>query len=131
MTGDTYIAVLAGKPLTVNSQDQSNYVQEGTETYWITEIGTKKTCVSFDAFLEKVEQKKISYAKRVLTYESDHTYSVKYGGEFRLDGKVVDVDYPRFDTPYVRADRNSRSYEIEFDGKRLRLDFEKMDRIVE
>ena len=42
-----------------------------------------------------------------------------------LDGEVIPLDgYPRFDNPYTRVDFDSRVYEIEFDGMRLKLDFE-------
>jgi len=47
---------------------------------------------------------------------------------FRVDGRQVSTDYPRFDSPHITAERDPETLTFEHDGKRLHLDFYRMVR---
>jgi len=45
-----------------------------------------------------------------------------------LNGDLVNIDYPRYDSPYVHAEKKDNSITYKFNGKSLHLDFENMIR---
>jgi hypothetical protein len=53
-----------------------------------------------------------------------------YQGEFYLDGIPQDLDYLRFDSPYVQAPRKPGMISITRDDKSLHLDFYGLKREV-
>ncbi|MBK7730926.1 MAG: hypothetical protein IPJ33_21130 [Gammaproteobacteria bacterium] len=48
---------------------------------------------------------------------------LQYQGEFRIDYVPRDLEYPRFDSPYVQAPRKPETITITHDEKSLHLDF--------
>lgn len=99
-------------------------IQNGNETYWVFEISTVADEGSFDQFMERIKSNKISFLEDVLTYESkDKTIEVVFNGEFKINGKKIDTNYKRHDSPYALNDREKNTMNFEFEEKQLYLDF--------
>jgi len=47
---------------------------------------------------------------------------------FRINGKVIDTQYPRYDSPYVQGNKKDKTFSFSMSGKSLFLDFENMIR---
>jgi hypothetical protein len=124
-----HIAFIGKNDLIWNSAHQE-VVQEGKITYWISEVssGEKET---FDAFVRRISTNAVRFENNTLAYESGgKTLAVTYQGDFLVDGRSVSTQYPRYDSPYIVAERDPEELTFEHQGKRLHLNFSKMIRQV-
>jgi len=122
---DVYVAFTAKNELHYAEGSTDDLVQEGKETFWICEIGTADEERDFERFIGRIESNTCVYDKKVLTYVSNgRTYRLEYGRDFYVDGKKVDTDYPRINSPYARVERGAKTMKFEYKGKRLYLDFD-------
>jgi hypothetical protein len=61
-------------------------------------------------------------AKNSVEYKSNNTkYELRYKNDFRINDEVVNTNYLRFDTPYLKAKRYAHEYVIKYKNKSLRL----------
>ena len=49
--------------------------------------------------------------------------ALEFQGDFSIDGVLQDLQYQRFDSPYVQAQRKPKTIAIEHEGHALYLDF--------
>jgi len=125
--GDTYCAFIGARDFEFRDEARDDVIQHGKKSFWITEAGSASEDLNFEAFTERIRNKQVSFdpASLVLHYESDHrVYELEYAGEFRVNGKVVDTSYPRYDSPYVKGEKKDKTFTFEFNGFSLFLDFE-------
>jgi len=130
MTNNTYVAVFSGGLLKMNPKDSSDWIQEGRDTWWITEIGTRDEYGDFNEFVSIMGSRKPIWNGSCLHYNGEYEYMLKYKAGFWIDGNYANPEYPRFSTPYIHASRNSRIYMVDFNGKRLHLDFDNLTREI-
>ncbi|MBB6480092.1 hypothetical protein [Spirochaeta isovalerica] len=136
--GDVYVALtgksdLVYKPFEGTAYDEEmilteeyDLIQEGRETYWITETGTSRQYGDFETFCDEIRSLAVSYEDETLNYRN---LQLTYKGDFLVDNEAVDLEYDRFDSKYVFAERKSDVIEIDFDGKSLLLDFNNSRRV--
>ena len=130
--GTSYAALVARNPLHYSENMNDDLVQPGRQSFWIFEAGSEREDGSFDRFMARIRSNPVGYESNRLTYESGaRTLELQFGGDFRLDGEVQDLDYPRFDSPYAKATRKPDSIRIEHAGESLMLDFHGLERIVD
>lgn len=132
--GDTYAAFIGLNELKLREETTDNLIQVGKQSYWITEAGCLKDDGSFEDFIERVQSNEVAFDKESLQlkYESGgRDYFLEFKGDFTLDGKTVEVEYDRFDSPYCKAPNQPETVKIEFNGKSLTLDFHKLIREIE
>lgn len=106
-------------------------VQHGKNTYWITEISTKIEEGSFDAFMHRIRGNVATYDQKAgqLVYTTgNRTLDLTFGGDFRVNGALIETEHDRFDSPYVQAPRKPETLTIEWNGHSLFLDFYGMQR---
>jgi len=128
---DAYIALTARNPLRVNPEDGDDVIQDGNLTWWVCELGSKSEYGSFEAFAAAIRARSVSFSGRTLSYGGKLDLSLCWRGEFRVDGAVVDTDYGRYDTPWVKAARHPAALDISHAGKRLNLDFSTLERVMQ
>jgi len=131
--GDTYCAFIGLNDFTLRSETTDDLVQEGKQTYWITEAGSRVEDGSFKQFCERILSNSVSFDKASLTlnYQSNgNQYQLDFGGEFLLNGQFVEMDYPRFESPYSQTPYKPKTIMIEHQGKSLLLDFHQMKREI-
>ena len=129
--GEVYIALIGRYTLKVNPKDTSDIIQEGLETFWICEIGTVREYNFFEAFVSSIFSREINYSNNTLSYKTDKQYTLTYKGDFKIEGKIINTDYERLETPYVKAARKPKEIKVESEGRKLYLNFDKAERILE
>jgi hypothetical protein len=132
--GETYTALIGRNALNFRENTTDDLIQQGKQTFWITEAGSFDEDGSFDDFCKRIISNQMSFdiENLVLNYQSKgKNFQLKYKGEFLVDGKTVDIEYDRFDSPYVKAENKVDTIQIAFKGKSLLLDFYNMKRIID
>jgi hypothetical protein len=120
----TLVAFIARYPLEYAAGSQDDLIQKGVDSYWVFEASTLADEGSMEAFQERIRSNAIACRDRTLQYASGgDSLEVSFGGDFLLNGAVVDTEYPRFDSPYATCPRKPRSVRISHDGHSLELDF--------
>ena len=103
----------------------------GQQHAWITELSSVAQDGSFDAFIERVLSNECSFEQMQVKYTTnDLSFDVKYNEHFKVNGKVMDTEYARFENDYVenKIERKAECMTFSFHGKTLTLDFEKASR---
>ena len=130
--GSVYVAVIGNNSLVYASGEIGNrydLLQSGKTTYWITEISSADKDQSFPKFIKRLQENAISFKDNTLSYSSaGNNYELSYGKEFKLNGNSVNTEYPRYESPYVTADRKPDTISISHNGRELFLDFDAMIR---
>jgi hypothetical protein len=96
------------------------------------EAGSHSEDGSFDAFCERIQQNQIDFNPKTLELKyisNSRNYELKFAGEFVLNGKIIDTNYSRFDSPYAKAEKKDKTITMEYNGKSLFLDFENLKRV--
>ncbi len=128
-TGETYAAFISKNPLHYKEGTNDDLIQPGRNTYWIFEAGSKIEDNSFDAFMQRIKSNKVVFSNNLLSYTSyNKTLALSYLGDFKVNDTVQDLNYPRFDSPYIKAEREPDIMTFEYAGKKLILDFYNLKR---
>jgi hypothetical protein len=129
--GDTYCALIGRNNFYYQKNTTDDLVQSGKQMFWIIEAGSKDKDGSFEIFCTRVLRNKIAFdsTNLVLNYSSSgKKLSMKYCGDFFVNGSKIKTEYPRFDSPYIKAKYKPDSMDFGHNGKFLHLDFKKMKR---
>lgn len=122
--GNKYVAFTAKRPLHWAQNSRVDLIQPGTDGYWVFEASTAKEEGSFEHFKARIRENETVQEGETLRYASgNRVLELGFGGEFRLDGEVVDINYPRFDSPWARVEREPQTITITHGDKELFLDF--------
>ncbi|MCL2512598.1 MAG: hypothetical protein FWF08_01750 [Oscillospiraceae bacterium] len=91
--------------------------------YCITEMGSKEKDGDFESFAERIKSNKITFESGVLDYKSGgKKLRVEFGSKnpekpnpsknfmFAVNGRVQNLNYPRYDSHYCKGERNDESY---------------------
>ena len=128
---ETYSAFIVTYDVHYEGEAKDDLIQPGKQTFWITEAGSLTQDGSFEAFISKIQKNKYEFdaEKLELNYESNgKRFDLKFKGDFKVDGKVIDTNYNRYDSPYAKAKRKDKTITIQYNGKSLFLDFENLKR---
>jgi len=128
---ETYIALIGSNGFEFRDEKQDDIIQHGKQSFWITEAGSKKEDVSFEAFTKRIRSNPIDFDLKSLklNYTSkSRKYYLEFKGNFELDGTVIDTQYYRYDSPYTKAKKKDKTITIDYNGKKLFLDFENLKR---
>jgi hypothetical protein len=129
--GETYCVFIGTNDFHFEDDANEDLIQPGKQTFWITEAGSHSEDGSFEDFCKRIQQNKIDFdaKKLVLTYQSKgEKYKLTFGSDFIVNDKIIDTNYPRFDSPYAKAEKKDKTINIEYNGKYLFLDFENLRR---
>ncbi len=122
--GSTYAALIARNPLSYTQDMSDDLVQPGRQSFWVFEAGSERSDGSFEQFKRRIRSSPVHYENGRLKYESGgQSLELNYQGDFSIDGQIQDLEYPRFDAPYVKAPRKPDVIRFEHDGHSLLLDF--------
>jgi len=125
--GHAFLAVRCAHDFHYDEEQQA-IIQPGAEQYYICEMSTNEQ-ESFSQFQERITKNPVAFNGQTLSYASmGKGYELSFGNEFCINGKVVDTNYPRFDSPYIRAEREPEEMVFHFRGHSLRLHFERLIR---
>lgn len=137
--GDAYVALITPGKLAYRYHeethktggDEYDLILPGREVYWITECSSADEGETYDAFRERIrgQAEGIGFDGKRLSYLSrGRAMTLEFGGAFRLDGEEQDLEYGRYDSAYVQAEREPDSLRFEWNGRGLYLDFDGLER---
>jgi hypothetical protein len=132
--GETYCAFIGANDFQFRDESNDDIIQKGKQTFWITEAGSKTEDGSFEAFVKRIKNNKTSFSAETLelSYQSNgKNYWLKYGADFKIDGKTIDTDYIRYDSPYIKAEKKEETLTFSYNGKSLFHDFDNLIRIYQ
>ncbi len=131
MKDETYCVFIGTHSFSFREGTEDDVIQKGKRVYWITEASSKEQDGTFENFITRIKNNKIEFDEKSLElhYASNNRqYELRYGSGFKIDGKIQDTIYPRFDSPYIQSNRKAKTITIRFAGKVLFLDFDKVVR---
>lgn len=126
MKDSSYIALIAKNNLTLYGDKKDRLIQEGQDTYWITEMASIDDFDSLESFLSTIDTKTVNWDDGSLRYETtDEVLQLDYNKELTIDSVVQNTHYDIFNSVYAKAQR--QDYEIIFsaNGQSLILNFSK------
>ena len=129
--GETYCTFIGATDFRWRDEARDDLIQDGKLTYWITEAGSRSEDGSFESFVRRIRKNPVQFdpGGPSLSYESGgQSYELDYGADFKVNGQVIDTEYPRYDSPYVQGNKKDRTFTFEMNGNYLFLDFENMIR---
>ena len=129
--GNTYAAFISKNELKLREESTDDIIQDGKQTFWIIEAGSKTKDGSFESFTERIQKNELNFdvESLELTYHSNgNKYHLKFDADFSVNGEVMDTNYNRYDSPYAKAKKKDKTLTFEFNGKSLFLDFYNMKR---
>jgi len=122
-----FVALVAAKPVQF-VKDRCNLVQEGAVTAWACETGDREH-ESFEAFVQRISENHFMFDGETLTYVSrDVKCELGRNKSFRIDGEAQTLEYQRFESDFVRAQREAGQIVFAHGEDRLTLDFEALRR---
>lgn len=115
-----------------NDEDSNDeLIQKGKDGYWIFEASTVDKEGDIEAFKSRLRKNQVTCNGQTLQYESDgKSLQTTFGGEFQVDGQQVELEHPRFQSPYANVQRKPRTMKFSHDGHTLDLDFYERIRVI-
>jgi len=130
--GNTYCAFIGNTQFAYLKNTTDDLIQQGKQTFWITEAGSKLEDGSFDNFCRRIQKNTLTFnsKKLELNYNSKgKRYQLTFDADFLVNGKLINTNYPRYDSPYCKAEKKAESLTFMHNGKSLYLDFYNMKRL--
>jgi hypothetical protein len=121
--GAGYLALWARNGL--ERRDPGELVSRGTRNIWLCELGRARTHGTFTDFCRSVENAPLRARGSSVLYRSPSVGLVRFGwrGPLRVNDTAIPLrGFPRYDSPYVRADFDPAEIVVEHAGHRLVLD---------
>lgn len=145
--GDSYIALIGASDLSYLPYKQEqvdslklpvsdpskeyDLVQYGAEQFWIYELGSASDDGTFADFRARIKSNKVTFENSTLIYEtSGRTLKNIYDGAFTINGTEIDLDYIRFDSQYITAERKADVFSFSYTGHTLTVDFKNASRVI-
>ena len=124
---ETFCAFIGSNNIQYKENSNNDLIQKGKQVFWITEAGSKTKDGSFNEFINRIKSNKLEFdVKRLLlVYHSNNKkYELIFDGDFKVDNNLIDTNYNRYDSPYIKANRKAKTLNFRKDGLSLFLDFE-------
>ena len=120
--GRGYIGILGTHTFELISETE--IVQRGQHTGYAVLVGDEEEHISFAAFLEQLKKYRLRLIGDRLTLTSPFgRFDLTWGKDFKVNGQIIDCDYPRYDAPGVQVPRNPSEMTVTGTKHRLRLDW--------
>jgi hypothetical protein len=129
--GETYCVLIGANKLKYRDGTNDDIIQKGERVYWITEASSKTQDGTFENFVHRIQNNAIAFNVNNLDlsyYSKNNRYEMRYNSCLMVNGKVIDTNYSRFDSPYIKSDKKAETLKIKLNGKSLFLNFKNMIR---
>ena len=125
---DAYIGILGTHHFEQTSETE--VVQRGTRTGYAVVLGDDEEYTSLAGFLRQLKQCQLWLNGRRLAMTSPYgRYELPWQGDFKVNGRVVQANYPRYDAPGILVPRNPSALTITGTDHRLELDWASGQRV--
>ncbi|SER96641.1 hypothetical protein SAMN05443377_12324 [Propionibacterium cyclohexanicum] len=120
--GGSYIGILSTAPLDLVSETE--IVQRGVRIGYAVICADEWEFGSLMGFVQRLKEYWISLDNGFLRLATAYgIYELEWGGDFLVNRKKVDTDYPRYSSHVVEAPRYPRALRVESARNRLVLDW--------
>lgn len=120
--GNSYIGIVASHHFEQISETE--IVQRGTQTGYAVVMADDEEFSSLADFLRELKQSRLSLSAHRLSLASPSGgFELVWKGEFRVNGRPVNTQYPRYESPSVQAPRNPEQLVVTGTDHQLRLDW--------
>jgi hypothetical protein len=106
--------------------------QGGNTHAWITEVSSVAQDGSFEEFIARIMGESWTFEEMTVRYTSaGKELEVSYDAWFKVNGENVDMDYARYESPYVdgAVERKAEVITLRFNGKTLELNYKAGTRV--
>ena len=106
--------------------------QGGSTHAWITELSSVAQDGSFEEFIARIMGERWTFEEMTVRYTSaGKELEVSYDAWFKVNGEHVDMDYARYESPYVEGavERKAEVITLRFNGKTLELNYKAGTRV--
>ncbi|MEQ6119420.1 hypothetical protein [Reichenbachiella sp. MALMAid0571] len=129
--GNTYCAFIGKNGFFFRENTTDDLIQNGKQTFWITEAGSKEEDHTFGGFCKRILNNKLTFDSqnlKVIYFSNGKEYQLTYNSDFLVNKKPINTEYDRYDSPYCKAQKKANSITFNYNGKYLHLDYHKMIR---
>jgi hypothetical protein len=132
--GDGYVALYSREPyewVTEGPDADQEIISLSRKNVWIVQLGRKSVDGSFDEFVNAVSAAPLDIRGFKVEYQAPNLGLVAFDweGDLTLDGETIPLaGYPRWENPYTQAEFGATQYTIEYQGRKLELDFDTVTR---
>lgn len=130
--GNTYCAFIGRNQLTFRENTTDDLIQQGKQTFWITEAGSMDEDSSFSEFCQRIRKNSLTFNSdnlKLTYFSKDTKYQLTFDADFLINGQVINTEYDRFDSPYIKAGKKAETLIFNCNGKSLYLDFNRKKRV--
>lgn len=136
--GRGFAGIVTLRPVEMGAEgDPQQVVQRGDVTGWAVVMGSTAD-ESFEDFAERIRTLPMHHVRgrrarngSITTAVRGSAYELRWRGGLSRDGRRLPTQYPRFDTPFVRSERNPSRLRVSHAGHTLELDWEAGTRVVD
>ena len=118
---DAYLAIFTSHLYTFKNEDE--LIISGKHIGCVVILGSQTLHQNFKHFVSLSEDSTVSFKKHQILFKDEKIYELKMKKPLKINGQPVVTDYPRFDTPYVKAQRQPFSVFIQHEGLSLTHDY--------
>jgi hypothetical protein len=107
---------------------------DGARNIWICQMGREAEDGAFADFMDKVSAAELVFNGMNVRFRSPGNGLIRFGwkGALSVDGVEINLGvYRRYDNPFVQADFNSDEIRVTADGRKLVLDWNSGERLLE
>jgi len=104
-------------------------IQNGNHQFWIYEL-SDETKESFEDFKKRIKGNTVAFngSDYVIYISKGVSYELVFGGDFTINNKTVPVQFKRFESDYITAEREAEKMLFSLNGHSLSLDYKEATR---
>lgn len=126
-SGTGYIAIKTTHQIEQISSEE--LIIRGKHAGFVVIMGNASKNGSFENFKHQIKTSTLESNKHRLRLFCDDIYVMRFKRGLWVDGKKINTDYDRYDTPYVKSMRKPQTMLISYHGQSLFLDFKNILRL--
>jgi hypothetical protein len=101
----------------------------GKHSGFVVIMGSVSKDGTFEDFMDKVKKTTLETKKHHMRLYCEEIYVMRFNRGLWVDGKLVNTDHNRYETPYIQSMRKPDSLTITHQGHSLSLDFKNIKRL--
>ncbi len=115
---DSYLAILSSHEQ-IHLEDEIQI--SGKQSAHVMIVSSKSEAGSFEAFKKQYQEIILLYKNKRLQVQFQHQIDFQYRKKVLVDGVKQNVEYPRFDSPFVKSARKPQEIIIKVENQSLHL----------
>ncbi|MFA7045584.1 MAG: hypothetical protein WC172_04890, partial [Candidatus Izemoplasmatales bacterium] len=122
---NTYVAIMSDKEA---EKKEDEILYRGRILRFAIILGDQEHDGSFADFCQSQTLKRFKATGKKVSYAGEKRLTLRYNNGFFIDKQRISTDYPRYDTPFISADREPSQLEIHYEKDVLTHYFSRFER---